>query len=214
MAELIIIGAGSQAKAIISAARQAGMTVRAIYDDDCARCGQTVLGVPITGPLTQAVGALVPAVMCIDDAQQRKAIAEQLDISWGTVIHPNAFLHPSATVGPGTVILEGVVIQPSVTIGKHVLVAANATVAHDCVVENFAHIGPGVDLAGAVRIGEGAIISVGAVVIPNMRVGAWTTVGPRAAVICDLPDHIHAAGLPAKPVDEDGSHQWANDSEP
>jgi sugar O-acyltransferase (sialic acid O-acetyltransferase NeuD family) len=213
MAELIIIGAGSLAKAIISAARQAGMTVRAVYDDDCARWGQSILGAPITGPLSQAVGALVPAVLCIDDAHKRKEIAEQLDISWGIVIHPNAFLHPSATVGPGTVVLEGAVIQPSVAIGKHVLVAANATIAHDCVVENYAHLGPGVDLAGAVRIAEGATIAVGGIVIPNMRVGAWTTVGPRAAVICDLPDHLHVAGLPAKPVDEDSSHEWTDDGE-
>ena len=203
MDELVIIGAGSQTKAIISAARLAGMTVRAIYDDDSARWGESLLGVPIVGPLAQAATAQVPAVLCLDDGRQRKAVAEQLDIPWGSVIHPHAFLYPSATIGPGTIVLEGAVIQPSVTIGRHVMISANATIAHDCVVEDYAHLWPGVDLAGSVRIGEGASIEVGAVVIPNLRVGAWTTVGPRAAVIRDVPDHVHVAGLPAKAVDED-----------
>ena len=35
MADIILIGAGSQAKAIISAERLSGMKVCAIYDDDC-----------------------------------------------------------------------------------------------------------------------------------------------------------------------------------
>ena len=96
--------------------------------------------------------------------------------------------------------LQGAVVQPSVVIGRHVLLAANVTVAHDCVVNDYACLSTGVDLAGTVHIGEGACLRVGAVVIPNVHVGAWAIVGPRSAVTRDVPDNLHVAGLPAKPV--------------
>ena len=202
MQEIILIGAGTQVKVLVSAARQAGMTVRAIYDDDPACWRQSILGVEIRGPVSEARSTGLPAVLAYDDRKLCKAMAETLDLSWATLIHPQAFVNPSATVGPGSVILEGAILQPSVIIGRHVLIAANATVAHDCTVGNYAHLWPGVDLAGGVHVGEGAFLCVGAIVIPNVRVGAWARVGPRAAVIRDVPDNVAVRGTPAKPVDD------------
>jgi sugar O-acyltransferase (sialic acid O-acetyltransferase NeuD family) len=212
MPEIILIGVGLSAKAIITAAQQAGNPIRAIYDDDPSRAGQSLMGVPVAGLIAEAAKAGLPAVLGFDDTHQRKAAAERLNLAWVTVIHPKAFLNPSATVGPGTVILEGVIVQPSVVIGRHAILEANATIAHDCVVEDYVHIGPGVDLAGNVRVAQGASLDVGAVVIPNMRVGQWATVGPRAAVIHDVPDNIRVHGVPAVSDDVDppsGGGAWS-----
>ncbi len=63
MREIILIGAGRQAKAVIAAAEQAGFKVRAVYDDDQSRWGQSLRGVPIVGPLSQAEQAALPAVL-------------------------------------------------------------------------------------------------------------------------------------------------------
>ena len=178
--EIIVIGAGINTKAIIAAARQSGSNVRAIYVDDRSRWGQTVLGVPISGPLSQARSAGLPAVLAIDDPLECKATAERLELAWTTVIHPTSAIMPAVSIGLGCVIMEAVIIQPSVIVGRHVVVAANATIAHDCTVEDFVSIGAGVDLAGYVHVEEGATLQVGAVVIPSMRVGKWTTIGPRA----------------------------------
>ena len=202
MPEIILIGAGSQAKAIIAAAQQCGVAVRAVYEDDRTRWGQSLLGVPITGPVSEAPSARLPAVLGYDDPRVRKAIANTLNVNWTTVIHPSAFLNESASVGAGTVILEGVMLQPSVVGGRHVLISANASLSHDCVVEDYVQVSAGVDLAGGVKVGEGACLGIGAVVIPNVHVGSWTTIEPRAPVVRNAPDHSEVARLPAKPVEE------------
>jgi sugar O-acyltransferase (sialic acid O-acetyltransferase NeuD family) len=201
MVEIILIGAGCHAKAIIAAARQCGTVVRAIYDDDRSRWGQSLLDVPITGPVADAPSAHRPAVLGYDDPHKRKAITSSLDVSWTNVIHPSAFLNESASVGTGTVILEGAILQPSVIVGRHVLIAANATLSHDCIVEDGVQLSEGVDLAGGVRVAEGTLVGVGAVVTPNVHIGAWTIIGPRSAVIRDAPGNSHLQGVPATCVD-------------
>lgn len=205
MSEIILVGAGEQAKAIIAAAKSCGLNVRAIYDDDQTRWGELLLGVPISGPASAACQAELPAVLGFDDPQERRLYTESFDLPWKTVIDPTAFLNPSAIVGPGTVVLAGAVIQPSVSIGRHVLVSANATIAHDCLIDDFVQIGTGADLAGGVRVGAGAKFDVGAVVIPNIHIGAWTQIGPRAVVIHDVPDGFSMHGVPAR-RDSDDDH--------
>ena len=162
MADIILIGAGSQAKAIISAVRLLGMKVFAIYDDDCARWGQLISGVPIVGSLALAPSSGLPGVLGFDEPQRRKAVARNLDVRWTTVIHPKAFLDPSASVGAGSVVLEGVVAQADVDVRQHVVVSANVTISHDSVVEDFVQLWTGVVLAGTVHIGEGACLETGA----------------------------------------------------
>jgi acetyltransferase EpsM len=202
MSEIILIGVGDQVKVIIAAAQLSGAVVRAIYDDDASRWGKTLFGVPIIGPVSQAESAGLPAVLGFDDPHERKAHANRLDLRWVTVIHPRAFFDQSAEIGPGTVVLEGVVVQADAVIRRHVVVSANVTISHDSFVHDYAHLRPGVVLAGTVEIGEGACLEIGALVIPNVRVGAWTRIGPRAVVIRDVPDNAHLAGLPAEPIDD------------
>jgi sugar O-acyltransferase (sialic acid O-acetyltransferase NeuD family) len=202
MREIVLIGVGADAKAVIAAATRAGLQVRAAFDDQKSRFGNSILGVPIVGPLCEAGHAGLPGVLGVTDPLERKRAVELLDISWETIVHPQAFVHPSSVLGPGTVILEGAVVQPNVTIGRHVLIGANATVSHDCIIQDFACLGPGVDLAGTVRVGEGACFQVGSLVMPNIRIGKWATIGPRSAVIRDVPDRIAVDGTPARPAND------------
>ncbi|MBI2824933.1 MAG: NeuD/PglB/VioB family sugar acetyltransferase [Planctomycetia bacterium] len=198
MSDVIVIGTGAHTKSIIAAAEHAGMVVRGVYDDDSARWGQSLLGVPIVGATTQAIEAGLPAVLAFDSPKQRQAMAALLKLEWATIVHPSAFVNPTVPLGPGSVILEGVIVQPGCAIGQHVIVGANATVAHDCTLEDFAQLSPGVDLAGGVRVGRGACLETGAAAIPNTRIGAWAEVGPRAVVIRDVADHASAWGVPAR----------------
>jgi sugar O-acyltransferase (sialic acid O-acetyltransferase NeuD family) len=200
MSNIIIIGAGRQTKAIIAAARLAGQRVCGIYDEDCARWGEMIAGVPIVGCLALAPTTRLPAVLGYDVPRERKAVAERMDVRWTNVVHPRAFLDQSATIGPGTIVLEGAVAQADVAIRRHVMVSANVTISHDSIVENYAQLSTGVVLAGTVRVGEGASLETGALVIPNISVGAWALLGPRAVVLRDVPENAHMEGLPARPI--------------
>lgn len=200
MSDLILIGAGRQSKAIIAAARQAGQRVCGIYDDDSTRWGQLIAGVPIVGCLALAPTTRLPAVLGYDNPQERKAVAERIEVRWTNIVHPRAYLDQSAKIGPGTIILEGAVAQADVAIRRHVIVSANVTISHDSIVESYAQLWPGVVLAGSVRVGEGANLETGALVIPNISIGAWALLGPRAVVLRDVPENAHMEGLPARPI--------------
>jgi acetyltransferase EpsM len=47
-------------------------------------------------------------------------------------------------------------------------------------------------------VGEGTHIGAGVVVLPNLKIGKWCTVGAGAVVICDIPDFTTAVGNPAR----------------
>jgi acetyltransferase EpsM len=174
--------------------------VRAIYDDDSQSWGHLVCGVPVRGPISQAVHSGLPAVLTFDDPCRRQAVAAQLDVDWAVVAHPKAVVDDYTAVGPGSIILDGAVLQPGARVGAHAIIGARSTVAHDCLVGDFVRLRPGVQLAGYVEIGRCSCLESGAVVIPNVRIGAWSYVGPASVVIRDLADFARATGVPARPV--------------
>jgi acyl-[acyl carrier protein]--UDP-N-acetylglucosamine O-acyltransferase len=45
-------------------------------------------------------------------------------------------------------------------------------------------------LCGRVHVGEGT--HIGAVVLPNLKIGKWCKIGAGAVVICDIPDFTTA----------------------
>jgi acetyltransferase-like isoleucine patch superfamily enzyme len=92
-----------------------------------------------------------------------------------------------------------------VTIGDHVLVNPGCLIAHDCRIDSFASLGPGVNLAGRVTVLEGASLGAGAVVTPGRSIGAWAVVGAGAVVIDDVPPESVVAGVPARPMKRPGT---------
>lgn len=199
---VIVIGAGGHAKVVISTLEAAGYKVTAVYDDDRAKLGTEILGVPVRGALAElGFGFRGKAVIAIGDNATRVKVARQFEeADWVTVVHPAAYVHHSARLAQGTVVFAGAVIQPCASVGAHVIVNTGATVDHDCMIDDFVHVAPGTNLAGGVKIGCGTFLGIGSAVIPYRSVGEWTTIGAGAVVIYDLPSHVTAVGIPASPV--------------
>jgi sugar O-acyltransferase (sialic acid O-acetyltransferase NeuD family) len=198
--QIIVIGACDHAKHIISIAKLAGQTVQAIYDDDGSLWGETIAGAVVRGPVSQGIHAGLPAVMAFDDPCRRQALAAQLDLRWAVVVHPRAIIDRHVAIGPGSIVMDGVVVQPDARIGCHTIIEGRATVAHDCVVGDFVRLRPGVQLAGAVKVGANSCLEAGAAVIPNVRLGSWSYVAAGSVVIRDTADYSRVAGVPARPV--------------
>jgi sugar O-acyltransferase (sialic acid O-acetyltransferase NeuD family) len=203
---LWVIGAGGHAKVVVDTIRAAGFGEPAgVLDDDPAKYGTTVLGVPVLGgpdPETIARLGITRAVIAIGHNHARSQIAERLHglVTWETVVHPAAVVAASARLGEGTVIFAGVVIQPDAVIGRHAIVNTSASVDHDCEIGAFAHIAPGVRIAGGVLIGDGALLGIGSCVTPGRRIREWATVGAGAVVIDDVAAFTTAVGVPARPM--------------
>jgi sugar O-acyltransferase (sialic acid O-acetyltransferase NeuD family) len=201
MSGLIVVGSGGHAKVVIATARAAGHTVSRVVDDDPARLGTEVLGAPVTWPTSPVLADPdATVVLAIGNNRIRERIAGEARCRFATIVHPSAVVDPSARLGAGTVVFAGAVIQPDAALGAHVIVNTAASVDHDCALGDFVHIAPGTHLAGTVTLDTGVFLGIGSVVVPGVRIGAWTTVGAGACVIRDLPSGITAVGTPARRI--------------
>ncbi|HKP93280.1 MAG TPA: acetyltransferase [Chthoniobacterales bacterium] len=199
MKRVAIIGAGGHAKVVISTLRAAGFQVTLVVDDDPAKHGAALLGIPVIGPTSAlAQGDFDGCVIAVGQNRTRRSIASKLRESWITAIHPEAIIDDSVTVAVGTVIFAGAVIQPDTVVGEHAIVNTGATIDHDCVIGDFAHIAPGVQLAGDVQVGAGTLLGIGTVAIPGIRIGKDATVGAGSVLVRDVPDGAIVYGNPGK----------------
>jgi acetyltransferase-like isoleucine patch superfamily enzyme len=57
-----------------------------------------------------------------------------------------------------------------------------------------------IDDDGFVEIGDGTFIGMGALILPNVRVGKQCYIGANSVVSSDIPDYSVAAGTPAKVI--------------
>ena len=117
-----------------------------------------------------------------------------------TIIHPHTAISPQSTLGEGTIAVAGSVVNAGARVGRCAILNTLSSVGHDCVVEDYAQIAPGVNLGGGSVIGEGAFLGIGAKVGPLARIGAWSVVGAGSVVLKDLPARSYCCGTPARVV--------------
>ncbi|NLB74776.1 MAG: acetyltransferase, partial [Firmicutes bacterium] len=51
--------------------------------------------------------------------------------------------------------LQGAIVNAGTVVGQHAILNTGCTIDHDCKIGSYAHISPGVNLAGGVTVGEG-----------------------------------------------------------
>lgn len=205
--ELLIYGASGHAKVVIDIIEQQGLYEIIGLIDDAQEChGQEFFGYRVLGGqeiLAQYRHCSV--LIAIGDNATRKKLqgtVKALGYELATAVHPSARFGREVSVGAGTVIMAQVAINSGTVIGEGVIVNTGATIDHDCRIGDFAHISPGVHLAGNVTVGALTQIGIGACAIPGVRIGERTLIGAGAVVIDDIPDNVTAVGVPARVIRE------------
>ena len=179
-----------------------------ILDDDHAKVGQDVLGVPIMSP----AGGLKELLQKLDikgiaigigdnyirDKKFREAHACGLKLV--NVIHPSAHLSRFVKLGEGVTILAGATVNPGSVIEDNVCVNTAASIDHDNHLGKGSHVFPNATLAGDVRVEDFAYVGSGAVVKPGVVIHKYSYVGAGAVVLKDVPEGAIVAGVPAKEV--------------
>lgn len=120
--------------------------------------------------------------------------------SFATLIHPSAILGSNVIVSEGTIIMANVVIQANTNIEEGCIINTAATIDHDCFIQRFTHICPGVHVAGGVKVKESCWIGIGSSIIQQICIEKEITVGAGAVVIENLVKKGTYVGIPAKKV--------------
>ena len=192
---VIIVGVGGHAQVvadILWRMRDAGMDVVpvAYLDDDVTLHGQTFLDVPVVGAVDQLDQVEHEAVIvAIGNGRIRQQLFTTLQQQGERFViarHPTAVIAPDVHIGPGTMICANVVVNTGAVIGQNVILNTACTIDHHNQIGDHAHIAPGVHLGGDVWVGEGALVGIGATVLPQRRLGDWSTVGGGAVVVKDV----------------------------
>jgi sugar O-acyltransferase (sialic acid O-acetyltransferase NeuD family) len=173
-------------------------------DDDAALKGQTFLGLPVWGTTAQLSDIPHDAVVAaIGSGRIRQRLFAELRAAgeqFITVCHPTAVIAPDVQIGVGSMIAANVVVNTGSVIGENVILNTACTVDHHNRIGDYAHIAPGVHLAGGVQVGEGSLIGIGATVLPQTQVGKWCTIGAGSVVIKNVGDGETAVGNPARVI--------------
>jgi sugar O-acyltransferase (sialic acid O-acetyltransferase NeuD family) len=101
------------------------------------------------------------------------------------------------TIKKGVNIMTGSVITSNCQIGKGVLINLNATIGHDSIIHDFVEICPGVNISGNCEIGKSAFIGTGAILLPSIKIGEGAIIAAGSVVIKDVPPYSMYAGNPA-----------------
>lgn len=123
-------------------------------------------------------------------------------------IEPGAIIREKVEIGEGAVIMMGAVINIGAIIGKGTMIDMGTVLGGRAMVGERCHIGAGTVLAGVVEpasatpvvVEDEVVIGANAVVIEGVRVGRGAVVAAGAVVIEDVPAGAVVAGSPARIV--------------
>ena len=137
-----------------------------------------------------------------------------------TRVWHQAQVREAAIIGRECILGKGVFVDRGVRVGDRVKIQNYACLYHGSVIEDGVFIGPHVILTndrlpraitplgalkaddawqcGETRVGMGASLGAGAVILPGVTIGAWAMVGAGAVVTADVPPHGLVVGTPAR----------------
>jgi sugar O-acyltransferase (sialic acid O-acetyltransferase NeuD family) len=216
--QILVYGAGGfarEVKDVVDAMEKTGKTIRCVgFLDDARKTHGIVLNdVPVLGgeEKLQVFAGKAEFLVGIGNPVAKKKTAEKISrhgCRFAKAFHPTAVTSSYVEYGEGSIVTAGVILTNQIRIGKHVILNLGDTVGHDCILEDYVTISPGVFISGNVHIGEGTDVGTGSVIIQGVRVGRWSVVGAGAVVTKDIPDNCTAVGVPAKVIKtrEEGWH--------
>ncbi|CAH0416442.1 2,3,4,5-tetrahydropyridine-2,6-dicarboxylate N-acetyltransferase [Periweissella fabaria] len=135
-------------------------------------------------------------------------------------IEPGAIIRDQVTIGDNAVIMMGALINIGAEIGEGTMIDMGAVLGGRAIVGKHAHIGAGTVLAGVVEpasatpviVEDDVLIGANAVVIEGVRIGQGAVVAAGAVVIEDVEPYTVVGGVPArviKKVDDQTSMKTA-----
>ena len=115
-----------------------------------------------------------------------------------SLVDPSVFVATAAAIGVGSVIYPGCFVGHKAKIGDFVFMLSNCIVNHDDVLDDHVVLASSVTLAGSVHVESGAYLGQSCSIRQFTRVGRGALVGMGSIVIRDVEPNAVVAGNPAR----------------
>lgn len=207
MKHLLIIGARGWGREAYALAQQSigyleEFDIRGFLDDD----SNALDGKPDYPPIIDSVEHYEPQpddvfICALGDAHWRRHYAEIILNKGGefiNLIHKKAFIGKNTSIGIGCIIDSDVSISCDIKVGNFVTFQRLSDIGHDCVIDDFAHLGCKSFMGGYAHLGEESTIQTSAIILPHVTVGKNCIVGAGAVAIRKVKDGQTVYGNPAK----------------
>ena len=119
---------------------------------------------------------------------------------FATLIHPSALINPHSRILEGAVITTNCSISDNATIGRFATILGSG-VAHDASVGDYSTLSGKCQLNGHVMCGSMVYMGCGVLVAPSVKIGDGATVGIGSVVISKVKAGTKVFGNPAKRID-------------
>ena len=209
--KLVLVGGGGHCRSVLSSIDRSKYADIVIVDSP-ENVGKSVDGILIAGTDDDLVklhdGGYSEAFITVGSVSsnpKRHGIYESLKkigFSFPSFIDDSAEIADSAEIDEGVFVGKNAVINAGSRIGKFSIINTGVIADHDCIIESFVHLSPGVVLSGAVTVGENTHIGTGSCVKQCVKIGENSTIGMGSVVITDIPSNCIAYGVPCKVKEE------------
>ena len=207
MPKLLIWGAGGHGLAVLDCVTCTLGFAAIAFIDDSRDVPNEVYGYRVLGDRTVLQTAKDSGwthfVIAIGENHARAAcfdLAVAFGLQPATCVHPSAVLSPSAMIGAGTVIMPCTVLNANCLVGKNCIVNTSAIVEHGCIIGDHVHLSSGVCLGSEVIVEDYVHIGTGSSARPRAKIGKGAVVGAGAVIIKPIPPGVTAVGVPARPL--------------
>lgn len=174
-----------------------------LLDDDRAKHGKHLLGVPIRGPLdalAEAPAGSAAANLVARTTRTRAAVHQRLlasGVPLANLVHPSVDA-ADCQIGQGVLVYEHAVLSPETRLGDGCCVFMRAVVGHEASAGRNCVLAAGAVLNARVALGDRVYVGSNASVLPEVRIADDVTVGANSMVASDVPANATVLGVPGQ----------------
>jgi sugar O-acyltransferase (sialic acid O-acetyltransferase NeuD family) len=205
--KLVILGAGGFGREVVAWARQSVQferewTVKGLIDDNPQALAGKNVSVPLLGSIQDYQPSEGEVFICAIGIPAIKRRCCELLLSRGArftqLIHRTAVMGDNVDLAEGVVLCPYSVVSANNRLGRCVAINLHSSVDHDACVDDWSQVNCHCDLTAAVQVGREVFIGSSVSIIPNVRIGDGAYIGAGSVVLRDVPPQAKVFGVPAR----------------
>lgn len=204
--KLIIIGAGSVGGFVAYNHTHLDSEYELIgfLDDDESKLNEIIFNYPVLGTTNDIDNYLdCSFILGIAFPKIKAKIVSKLsqyNVNYINYISPSAWISKGVSIGLGVIIYPGACINYESEIKDFTTINMNAVIGHNCLIDTYSTLAPGVCLAGHTSCLEGADLGINSSTRQGVTVGTYSILGGNAIALKNIINYTTAVGIPAKEI--------------